>query len=170
MLVNQYNQYYMKLLANQQMQSRLIYLNDVPPINEMNPMQFLDSQYTQNMQYLSQLQAEAYNITQCLQQIKNQLEQISTADNTSLVDQNNLFLRPPSSHNQEPHSWSFHQAQTISRPSDSDVLSNSKTFEQACQSSSKNSVQRDSMDRKDNSMDKSSRKGKPIRKRQRIKP
>lgn len=67
MLVNQYNQYYMKLLANQQMQSRLIYMNEVPPVNEMNPMQFLESNYTQNMQYLSQLQAEAYNITQCLQ-------------------------------------------------------------------------------------------------------
>lgn len=71
MLVSQYNQYYMKLLANQQMQSRLIYMNDVPQINEMNPMQFLNSSYNQNMQYLTTLQEEAYNLTQCLQQIKN---------------------------------------------------------------------------------------------------
>lgn len=63
----------------------------------MNPMQFLNSSYNQNMQYLNNLQAEAYNLTQCLQQIKNQLDQISTADSSSMIDQNHLILRPPSS-------------------------------------------------------------------------
>ena len=60
-------------------------------------MQFLNSSYNQNMQYLNNLQAEAFNLTQCLQQIKNQLDQISTTDSSSHVEQNHFFLRPPSS-------------------------------------------------------------------------
>ena len=90
---------------------------------------------------------------------------MSTADNTSFVDQNNLFLRPPSSQ-QEPQSQNFQNVQTISRPSYSDAMSQSKTmtFEQVCHSSSKNSNNTESIDKKDNS-DKTSRKGKPIRKR-----
>jgi hypothetical protein len=47
---------------------------------------------------------------------------MSTADNTSFVDQNNLFLRPPSSQ-QEPQSQNFQNVQTISRPSYSDAMS-----------------------------------------------
>lgn len=38
MLVDQYNVNYMRLLANQQMQSRLIYMNEVPQLNEISPI------------------------------------------------------------------------------------------------------------------------------------
>ena len=167
----------MKLLANQQMQSRLIYMNDVPQLGEMNPLQFLNSSYSSNMQYLSTLQSEAYTLTQCLQQIKGQLEQLCKPDAGST-------LQAPSSSTFAPFSAACHShapmqplPTQLTRPSETyEAISNFKSFDQACSSSCKNSDRRQNegdaachLNNNDGRLE-IGKGGKVIRKRQRIKP
>ena len=77
---------YSRLLANQQMQSRLILINDMPEQSEAKAMHFLNSSYLHNMQFLTSLQSEAFNLTQCLQQIKSQLDQITKNEASSIIE------------------------------------------------------------------------------------